>query len=396
MSRTSEITVLLWGGNWWLPGRTEPVPFSSMSEAAAELAGVWSMASRTLRLIYQPDTMRSASVPCPLGNRATVRAALCFEHPQIQDDNVAWGFEPILVDGEDHSTLLHYEERAGLFDLVASLENHGFQVNDAWPLASYLGFLPEEWSEPGGFAVGAIRPGAALCYHHPSNGGRAIQAWQGDKAESQAAEWFGSQAAVRPEDSLLVVFAGEAPASLPANVTAITFADVLSAPVVMPRSHPGQLLPPASVFSAQRAVVAASVLLLFAGGWSGAQYALEYQKAIAHARDEVIEKDRLRGEIDHFRVNQSEIVALKAQLNTPPDLPVCEWLDRLCASLPASIALNRVTVAQGRFTIRGHVDGLDAGVLARWRQGIADSRWMIDPATTEPSGSFNLSGSFVP
>jgi hypothetical protein len=397
MSPTSDPTVLLWGNNWWLPGKAEPVAFSGMAEAARTLAEEWHGRSRHLRLIFQPDSLSSVPVTCPLGNRGTLRDALCFEHPQIQDEAIAWGFEPVLAAGDGHASILHYEEKAALFDLVSALAQQGFRVSSAWPLATYLAALPEEWSEPGGFAVAAVSETRSLAYQHPSTGSRAMQTIEGEESAAQVLQTLAEQKRTNAGDSILVVAAGALSRAIPEGYEVVSVADVLSADVLMPRSHPAQLLPPEAMLSAQRAVMAASFFLLLTGAASAFQYATAYQTANRQARDAVIEKAQLEAEIQHLRVNQAEIIALKAKLHRPADSPIVDWLDRVCAGLPRSVALSRLLVDQGRFRIEGHLAPDATNALDGWLRGWSGPRWRTEPPSVRTeTGAFTLNGSFLP
>ena len=400
ISPTSERTALLWGHHWWLAGRVEPLAFENLSHAAevltAHLAG--EPHPVRLRLIYQPETLVTVAVDCPHGPRAALQRALAFEHPALAAPDHAWSHEPILPVGDGYSTLLHYETEPGLFSLVARLAQRRVIVVSAWPLATFLQSLPKELSKTGTTLVLAFADNhnCALAYHHPADGRRMVHRWHGEAAVDEAQSWLEEETARLPDDPALLVSPNEAadpddPLSLPLH-------EALSSSVVLPRSHPAQLLPAASAVTPQRAVIAASICLLLAGGWSGAAYAYEFmtwndgQHAVAH------EKSALRAEIDHYRVNAAEIVSLRAKLAGPGSSPpVGELLDAVCGALPPQLALDQVRVAQGRFTLSGHVAPGATAAWEQWRNRLGGRRWTVLPAAApRDTGAFTVNGVFTP
>lgn len=166
----------------------------------------------------------------------------------------------------------------------------------------------------------------------------------------------------------------------------------------MPRLHPAQLLPAVPFLTPQRAAIAASIFLLLTGGWTGAMYAHgfmawnEGQRAAAH------EKSALRAEIEHYRVNSAEIVALRAKLAGPGSSPpVGELLDAVCSALPPQLALDQIRVAQGRFTLNGHVAPGAGAAWEQWRNRLGGKRWTIEPAAVpRDTGAFTVNGVFTP
>lgn len=390
---TSEITVLLWGDAWWVPGRAEPLPFQNTVHAAevlvAEMPGV-----RRVRLIFQPDALRSVAVECPRGNRDTLRGILGHDYPVLCEEAHAWGFEPIFGLGEGYGTILHYEETPGLFALVEALAAKGVTVVSAWPLLTFLHAVPGEWSESGGMTVAAVSAERALVYHHPAGGPRSHLAWQGPAAVIEAKAWIAEKRAKAPEEPLLLIVAGECDG--PEGVESRSLGEAVAHPVVLAAGHPAQLLPPVAVFSAQRAVVAASVLILLAGGWSAVDYLQQYRASARLAQDSVIEKSKLVAEIEHFRVNRTEILSLRARLAEADTLPLAEWLDAMTTTVPPAVALDSLKVVQGRFRVAGHHAPGEEAAFERWSSQVRNARWQIAAVKRSADGAFALEGTFLP
>jgi len=390
-SPTSELTVLLWGHRWWLPGSAEPLEFDNLTHAAV-LLQVHLGGPVRLRLIYQPESLVSVATACPRGPRPALQQALGDEHPAIMDAALAWGHEPILSEGDAFGTFLHYEREPGLFALVERLAARGVVVTSAWPLATFLHALPDDWSDSGAVLVLAADDGQALAYHHPERGVRQVRQWQGAAAKEEALAWLAEEK-TRADGPSLLLLAGEEQAA----EGVLPLAEALVRAVILPRAHPAQLLPAAALFSPQRLLVVASVALLLAAGVSGAAYARDHAAWNERRGGESREKAVLRSEIEHFRVNAAEIVTLKARIAGPgAGAPVGALLDAVSAELPPQLALDRVRVAQGRFTLAGHVAPGAAADWERWRGKLADSRWTIEPGAPRDGGAFTLQGVFSP
>lgn len=402
-SPTSERTALLWGRRWWLAGRREPLEFENLTHAAEVL--VTHLAGEPhpvrLRLIYQPATLKTVEVACPRGPRAALQKALAFEHPVIADPARAWSYEPILPLSDSHSTLLHYEAEPGLFPLVARLAQSGVIVTTAWPLATLLQSLPKEVSQTGTVLVLAydedLTHNCALAYYHPAGGRRTVlQWWDEDGAVDEAQAWLGEETARLKDDPALLVSPMDA--ADPDNSLSLPLHEALSSLLALPRSHPAQLLPAVPAVTPQRAAVAASIFLLLAGGWSGAAYAREFMAWNEVQRTTVHEKSTLRTEIENYRVNAVEIVALRTKLAGPGSSPpVGELLDAICGALPSQLALDQIRIAQGRFTLSGHVAPGATAAWEQWLNRLGGKRWTVEPAAApRDTGAFTINGVFAP
>ena len=398
-SPTSERTALLWGHHWWLAGRPEPLDFENLSHAVEILAAHLGGEPRPMRmrLIYQPDSLTSVAVACPRGPRAALQHALSFEHPAIAQPGHAWSHEPILPLDDGFGTYLHFEQEPGLFLLVERLALRGINVTTVWPLATFLHALPAEWSDSGAVLVVAVSAAAAIAYHHPADGSRMLKDWQGGTAGAEADAWLRKQVTDHPSDPALMLIDAEPETPLD-GVKYLPLSDALAIPVILPRAHPAQLLPAAPFLTPQRAIIAASIMLLLTGGWSGTTYARDFmawndgQRAAAH------EKSTLRAEIEHYRVNAAEIVSLRAKLAGPGSSPpVGELLDAVCGALPPQLALDQVHVAQGRFTLSGHVAPGATAAWEQWRNRLGGRRWTALPAAApRDTGAFTVNGVFTP
>lgn len=399
ISPTSERTALLWGHHWWLAGRTEPLEFENLSHAVEILAAHLDGEPRPvrLRLIYQPDSLTSVAVACPRGPRAALQQALSIEHPAIAQPGHAWGHEPILPLDDRFATYLHFEQEPGLFLLVERLAQRGINVTTVWPLATFLHALPSEWSDSGAVLVVAVSASAATAYHHPAGGTRTLKDWQGDTAGAEADAWLRQQVTDHSGDPALMLIAAEPETPL-GGVKYLPLSDALTIPVILPRAHPAQLLPAAPFLTSQRAVIAASILLLLTGGWTGAAYARETMAWTEGQRAAAHEKSTLRAEIEHYRVNAAEIVTLRARLAGPGlSPPVGELLDAVCGALPPQLALYQIRIAQGRFTLSGHVAPGAIGAWEHWRNRLGGKRWTVTPtATPRDTGAFTINGVFTP
>lgn len=396
---SNERTALLWGHCWWLAGRAEPLEFQNLSHAAEVLSTHLDSEARPmrLRLIYQHDSLTSVTAACPRGSRAALQHALAFEHPAIAQPGQAWSHEPILPLGDGFETYLHYEEEPGLFPLVGHLAQRGINVTSAWPLATFLHALPAEWSDSGAVLVVAANAAAAIAYHHPADGSRTLKGWRGDTAAAEADAWLQQVMADNTRDPALMLITEE-PAAPVEGVKYLPLTDALAIPVILPRAHPAQLLPATAFLTPQRAAIAASILLLLAGGWTGAAYAREFIAWQEDQRAATHEKSVLRAEIEHYRVNAAEIVALRARLAGPGSSPpVGELLDAVSGALPPQLALDQIRVAQGRFTLSGHIAPGASAAWEQWRNRLGSKRWTVEPATAPgDTGAFTLNGVFTP
>ena len=397
-SPTFERTALLWGHHWWLAGRAEPLAFENLSHAAEVLVSHLTSEPHPmrLRLIYQPETLITVAVACPRGPRAALQKALAFEHPAIAQPGHAWSHEPILQLGDGFGTYLHYEQEPELFLLVGRLAQRGINVTTVWPLTTYLHALPAEWSDSGAVLVVAANIAAAIAYHHPANGSRTLKDWQGDTAAAEADAWLRQEMADNPRDPALMLITAEPEAPVE-GVKYLPLTDALAIPVILPRTHPAQLLPATPFLTPQRAAMAASILLLLAGGWSGAAYAREFTAWTEGQRTATHEKSTLRAEIEHYRINAAEIVSLRAKLAGPGSSPpVGELLDAVCGALPPQLALDQIHIAQGRFTLSGHVAPGATAAWEQWRNRLGGKRWTVLPATApRDTGAFTVNGVFT-
>lgn len=405
--RSEQRTVLLWGDRWWLDGESAPVAFAGTADAAEALAGHLAVrgAPARVRLVYQPDTLTSAHVNCPKGGRSILAAALAGEFSAVDSPNHAWSHEPVLPDPGGFSTWLHFEREPILFELVAKLRERGIAVNSAWPLPAFLHALPADWSDSGAITVLAIEEARACAYRHPRDGVRSIRTWRGAGTRGEVRDWLREILSREPDEPVLVVAAAplaidvmESPAGT--GLRLLAMADVLAQPVVLPSRHPAQLLPPAPVLTAQRAVIAAGIALVAAAGWLGAAHARDVIAARETGERREERKVALRAEVAHLRANDAEIAALRAGLPKPgPAAPVAPWLQRLSESLPSEIALSSLRITAEGVTVTGFTaPGSARGLLAAWKSRITSAA--ADPLlhTTEQSATgdrFTLAGRFA-
>ena len=411
ISRPSDPrTVLLWGDRWWFAGTGASCEFTSLAHAAEVLAAHYADEPKPvrLRLIYQPDALESVAVACPHGDRATLAAALAGEFPALADPDHAWGHEPVLPAGNGFSTLLHFEGQPGLFTLAARLAHLGLAVDSAWPLATFLHALPEEWSETGAVTVVALQAERAVAYRHPADAGRTVQLWHGDTTVAEVGHWLVGILAQNAEEPVLLFCADDevaaalgayAPVDRHPSLDRLPLGDALARQVVLPRYHPAQLLPRQPVLTAQRAVIAASLAFLLFAGWTGAVYAREFIAARAETAQRLTRLAVLGAEVAHLRENATEIMALRAALDGGSAGPPCgPFLAKVSTTLPPGIVITSLRTSGRSITLDGWLaPAVPATVLDDWRSRLApaDAPWTV-VARPGPGGAFTLTGVFRP
>jgi hypothetical protein len=409
ISRPSDPhTVLLWGDRCWFAGIRTPREFSNLTHAAEVLAAHFAAEPKPirLRLIFQPDSLETVEAACPDGNRATLAAALAGEFPALGDSDHAWGHEPVLPAGDRFSTLLHFETQPGLFQFATRLARLGLAVESAWPLTTYLQALPPEWTESGAMTVIAADAGRACAYRHPADAGRTAKAWRGESALAEVGRWLAGIFAQNPEEPVLLFCANdEVAAALEANASPdrhpglarLLLTEALARPVLLPRYHPAQLLPRLPLFTAQRAVIAASIVFLLAAGWSGIAYARDWRAGQAEVKNRDTRVATLRTEVAHLRDNAAEIAALRGTLDWAAVGPPCgALLEKISATLPPEIALTTLRVSAQGFKVNGWVaPSATAAVLDQWCLHLSgeNSPWTVE-VKSKPPGIFTIAGVF--
>lgn len=408
ISRPSDPrTVLLWGSRWWLAGTGESIAFADRTQAAEVLATHFADEPKPvrLRLIYQPDSLVSTTVACPQGDRKILAAALAAEFPKLNDGAHAWSHEPVLANGEGYSTVLHHETEPELIALATQLAQLGMAVDSAWPLATFLNALPEEWTDSGAITIVALESERALAYRHPKSGGRCVRYWHGDSTLVEVGQWLGALFAEDAEEPVLIVSTdNETGARLESylgdelpNLEWLRLAEALGRRVVLPRYHPAQLLPREPWFTAERAVIAASIALLLAGSWAGYTLAHDWLVARNEAGLRAARVSTLRSELAHLRENAAEIAALRSLLDGGAAGPPCgAFLQRLSRTTPPDITLSSLKIKGHELELAGWVSpSAPAGVLDDWRGQLAsaDAPWTL-AIRSGAGGTFTATGAF--
>jgi len=375
-SPNSERTVLLWGSRWWLPHSKVPIPFEHLAQAPAMLAEAWRESGKAIRLVYQPDDLVSVPVPCPNGNRATVRMALAEEHPVVLHPGHVWGHEPILPGGAGFMTMLHYESRPALYQLVQQLQERGFEVVSAWPLATWLTALPPDLSESGAMTICAVHPDSFCLFRHAPDGQRSVQTGHGTEAVPALARHLqpvGTQPEleyvlfVTTSDELVESLIQRVPLKEGQLLGIFNLWDALAKPAQLPPHHPAQLLPPVPRITPRRAVLATTVLLFLGAMVSAGLHARAYQARVAENADRERQKVALRAEVDHLRSNAAEISALRTELAVEPGAPAARVLDQLAAAMGPGLVLRSVRVTAEHALVQGWIDpAAAAGLLPAW------------------------------
>jgi hypothetical protein len=403
-------TVLLWGDKWWLEDTIAPINFPSLSDAARALASaLFPGKDKRLRLVFQPDDLVSAPTHCPNGARDLLAITLGPEHPALVRPGFAWSHEPIRHVGNEFSTILHYESTPALFDLVADLESHGFVIESAWPLGTFLHALPQEWPVSAGVSVAAVERERVCALRQNSDGQRTVQHWRGDRAVEEFANWLGQVRVQNPDDLILLV-SGERNAAKVKKLAGLegtdafectTFTDALVRAVVLPRKHPAQLLPPPRLASPQVMAMAASVALLagaagFAAPWLGAQLAARPSGPAQAAQIVALEAEVARLDIEAEQV-------IRARDRVPDSGPPVGRLLHALTALPPQLVLGSLRVDAGGFILGGFLaPDASARIRNQWTKqfGAADPAWrMVESAPAgdpKHDGAFILRGVFPP
>ncbi|AHF94615.1 hypothetical protein OPIT5_22080 [Opitutaceae bacterium TAV5] len=405
-------TVLLWGNKWWLENTAAPVSFTSLADAVGALASALPPGrEKRLRLVYQPDDLVSAPTHCPNGTRNLLAITLGPEHPALVRPGYAWSHEPIRRDGEGFETILHYETTPALFDLVADLEGHGFVVESAWPLGTFLHALPLEWPASGAVSVAAVERERVCALRQETDGKRSLHHWHGDNAVDEFGRWLGGIVEQNPGDSVLLVSGKRNAANIrklldrkegreDAAFECIPLPDALVRAVVLPRKHPAQLLPPARLANPQVMAMAASVALLagaagFAVPWLGAQVAAHPSGPAQAARIATLETEVAR-------LNTEAEQVIRARERAPDSGPPVGFLLHQLSTLPSQIALGSLRVSADGFTLTGHVaPDTSPRILEQWQKQSGSTgnawRWPDGAVSAEQIGSggaFTLHGVF--
>lgn len=398
--KSDATTVLLWGDRWWLPRHRLPVPFADPGQAAALLAAAWPGGARRLRLIYQPDDFVTVPVACPQADRATLGLVLAEEHPALAHPGLAWGFEPILGSGDGFGTLLHHESRPGLYGLVYQLQEQGFTVDSAWPLASWLNVLPPDLSDTGAMTILALSPERFHLYRHAPDGVRSVQSAHGKDSIDRAAESlrgiFGQSQEfvlhVTTDDALLDALNQRLKIGGDRVVGHFAIWEALAKSAVLNARHPAQLLPPAAALWPSRLMRAASGLALVAGLVLAGEYVHRHhvlrQEAAALAR----EIPALRQQVTERRQAVAALAAERAGAARPAAW--CSALLRAAGRAPAPVTLTALHATPADFVLTGGVTAAGALTEPAWREWLArigGETWRVEPAAL-PAGAVTLKG----
>lgn len=407
--RSEPRTVLLWGNRWWIPGGDALSEFADDRQAAEQLVGHFADEPKPvrLRLIYQPDTLLSVAVACPNGDRRTIAQALAGEFPDLAKPDHAWGHEPVLAAGEGFATVLHYEAEPRLLALATELARHGLAVDSAWPLATYLQALPNEWTDSGACTVVAISSDRAFAFRQPAAGGRDTPSWHGEETLASVSRWLAEILGRDPIEPILLVCGdveSEAINSLLTpdrypGVETLPLAKSLGRAVPLPRYHPAQLLPREPVITAQRLALAASVAFLLAAVGIGGNYARACLAERAAATRHATEATGLRAEIAHLHGNAAEIAALRSRLaGSASGAPAGAFLRQVATTVPRQLVLGSLRLDGRTLALDGWMaPGTAPSVLEDWRRRLApnEDAWTA-AVQTRADGSFSLTGSFRP
>jgi hypothetical protein len=93
----------------------------------------------SVALMYDPDVMQTEFAECPGGGRPIVREALSGSHETLANDLTGWGFQtpwPLPGSGGNFGTFCSYETVPSLCLLRSSLQDVGYSVSKAFPMAT--------------------------------------------------------------------------------------------------------------------------------------------------------------------------------------------------------------------------------------------------------------------
>jgi hypothetical protein len=409
ISRPSEPrTVLLWGDRWWFAGTGHSKQFADLTQAVDLLVAHFASEPKPvrIRLLFQPDALQTVAVTCPQGDRATLASALSAEFPELSKPEHAWSHEPVLPNLSDFATLLHVEEQPGLLGLATQLARRGLAVDSAWPLATFLHALPQDWSNSGAVTVVAVQKESAISYCHPADGVRDVLHWHGGSTLAEVGGWLDRLLERDAEEPILLVGADEAAVAALGvfvgvkehpGVELLSLGEALARPVEFPRYHPAQLLPRPPMVTAQRAMIAATVALLLAAGWSGTAYVRAHLATRVAAKQQQEQLAALRREVTQLRENAAEIAGLRRSLEGGAAGPPCgDLLEKIATTLPAQVTLGSLRITGRTVALDGWVaPGAGRSVVDDWRSRLApaDAPWTME-AKNGPAGSFSVVGRF--
>jgi hypothetical protein len=401
-------TVLLWGDRWHFPDREASEPFTHVMHAAELLAAHFAEEPKPLRLrlVFQPESLDSVPVACPHGDRRVLAFALAADHPALAQPDHAWGHEPVLPAAEGFSTILHYEVQPALIALATQLARLGLAVDSAWPLATFLHALPEDWSDSGGTTVVAVSAKSGVAYHHPTEGVRSVLTWRGESTPAEAGRWLAGILDDRPEEVVLLVCDEEESASALGsclgeqerpNLEIIRMREALGRRVVLPRYHPAQLLPREPIVTAQRVAIAASIALLFAAGWAGYAFGQDWLAAQKETESQRLRLAELQAEVSHLRANAAEIAASRSLVEGGAGGPPCaDFMRALSRQTPPGMVLSMVRIDGRDIRAEGWISpSAPADLLDSWRRELAssDAPWTLD-IRPGVGGAFTATGAF--
>ena len=400
--------MLLWGDRWWFAGTGHSKQFADLAQAVDLLVAHFASEPKPvrIRLLFQPDALQTVAVKCPQGDRATLAAALSGEFPELSKPDHAWSHEPVLPIKSEFATLLHLEEQPGLLGLATRLARRGLAVDSAWPLATFLHSLPEDWSNSGAVTVVAVQKERAVSYRHPADGTRGVLQWHGESTLAEVGKWLDQLLERDAEDPVLLVSADEATAAALSvfvgvkeypGVELIPLGEALARKVEFPRYHPAQLLPRPPMVTAQRLMIAASVALLLAAAWTGTAYMRAHLATQVAAKHQQERLSVLRSEVTQLRENAAEIAGLRRSLEGGAAGPPCgDLLEKIATTLPAQVTLRSVHISGRTMAIEGWLaPGAGRSAVDDWRSRLApaDAPWTAE-AKTGAAGSFSVVGGF--
>lgn len=398
--KSDLITVLLWGDRWWLPLHKLPIPFADPGQAADMLAAAWPAKTRKLRLVYHPDDFVSVAVACPNGVRAALALALGDRHPELAHPGHAWGFEPIRPTSDGFCTVLHYEARPRLFALAQRLEERGFHIESAWPLATWLSTLAPEPISGGSVFVAALQVDRFASYHRGPEGAPGAHHLTGAPLTAVSGYLRGALAANSPEyllhlttdDTLLASLEEQLPPAANRQEGVFHLWDALAKPFPLHLQHSAQLLPLVPRFSPRRAAAAVSFLLAGLTLWTGATWAKENTEWRRNRDEQARNESEFRSRIAAAESIRAEMAAIEVEMAdlSPGKVDCAAILAEIGRSRPPGAVYSDIRVESDRVSVGGWLrpgEGLEASAFHH-----LESKITWSPPVVEPAGRFEITG----
>ena len=422
----SDALVILWWGRELRLLRGDRISGRTLEEredpaaAILRLAAADGAGARAVRLVYHPAELEAHAVACPRTGRSRLRKIFAEEHRVLAAADTVWGAEPIRGGPHGNTTVLYLDGHSPLPKLAEELAARGLRVEGAWPLQSVIEAFPTCGPAPRGFLSVLASERQAFVSSVGAAGNRSVRFYDGPEfAEAAVAEIRTVLARFDegdPPPGLLLLEEGPASGAFREALRSQPMTEVLAAELLaqarclapgglsdfLPQKpfRPWRLLRRRATKPRLAAALAAALVIGVAWrGWSGHRQRLREERQAATRREErlSLERSAASSRATHEKVEQLDEALRHAQ---SPWQAHYEFLRTLAQTIPATIALQTLTIEQGRFTVAGQVyegAGAPDGPLPRfWRAlGAPEVPWILSALPVKMTGAeFALDGSF--